>query len=476
MGKVERGGKKLISLDWDALLAESDDLVPELIVTAREDQSPVECSGNGDTSDQGVFSEIESLSDQKLEESIASKFRTLQKLGSKLPDGGTKLRGMLSSLLDERKRRKLHPNVQYDDECPRIMLSRSPNLKGPCDGLRDETTLSQKQASFGQLFSESLDENNSRRIAVVNKASFSLNHGEWHRKKSKRKLSPAGRRKLSPSPRHASLDRKNHHGNVNQQGRACTPTPISSGLVSPHCDMGKDGFNHPSFSGSKSKGQTVVLDDEEECHFTGPAEEASESPECMNDTKIYYPSRDDPGSVEICFTDLDCLKPEGYLTSPIMNFYIIYLQLQASLSSRGISDYLFFNTYFYKKLQEAVLCKGIVKDASFTKFRRWWKGVNIFQKAYVFIPIHEDLHWSLAIICAPDEDGSGPILLHLDSLQLHRSKSIFDNIRRFLSEEWNHLKEEVAASNRVIADEVWEVLPHLISERKIMVVFIFNIQ
>lgn len=34
-----------------------------------------------------------------------------------------------------------------------------------------------------------------------------------------------------------------------------------------------------------------------------------------------------------------------------------YLQLQASLSSRGIGDYLFFNTYFYKKLQEAVSCK-----------------------------------------------------------------------------------------------------------------------
>ncbi|XP_072084508.1 ubiquitin-like-specific protease 1D [Arachis hypogaea] len=67
----------------------------------------------------------------------------------------------------------------------------------------------------------------------------------------------------------------------------------------------------------------------------------------------------------------------------------------------------------------------------FVKFRRWWKGVNIFQKAYVLIPVHEDLHWSLIIICIPDKgDESGPIILHLDSLSLHSSRSLFDNIKR----------------------------------------------
>lgn len=41
------------------------------------------------------------------------------------------------------------------------------------------------------------------------------------------------------------------------------------------------------------------------------------------------------------------------------------------------------------------------------------------------------LHWSLIIICIPDkEDESGPIILHLDSLSLHSSRSLFDNIRR----------------------------------------------
>ncbi|KAI4339034.1 hypothetical protein MLD38_024020 [Melastoma candidum] len=39
-------------------------------------------------------------------------------------------------------------------------------------------------------------------------------------------------------------------------------------------------------------------------------------------------------------------------------------------------------------------------------------------------------HWSLANICFPDrEDQSGPIVLHLDSLQLHCSKLISHNIK-----------------------------------------------
>ncbi|XP_021895808.1 ubiquitin-like-specific protease 1D [Carica papaya] len=176
--------------------------------------------------------------------------------------------------------------------------------------------------------------------------------------------------------------------------------------------------------------------------------------------------RDDPESVEICFKDMECLAPEGYLTSPIMNFYIQYLQQQASPSNRAIYDCHFFNTYFYKKLKEALSFKGNDKEAFFVKFRRWWKGVNIFQKAYVLIPIHEDLHWSLVIICIPDkEDESGPIILHLDSLAFHSSRSVFDNIRSYLKAEWNYLNQDVTPLDLPIADRIWRHLPRRIDEK-----------
>ncbi|OWM76056.1 hypothetical protein CDL15_Pgr009701 [Punica granatum] len=475
MGEVERGDKEEqpLRLDWSALLPDSDDPPPELIVSGRGDQGQGGCSAPVDP-DQCAFAEIQGLSDQKLEESIASKTKTLQTIGCKLHDGGSKLRGMLERLLEEKERRKLRRNGEDVDECVRITTATS----GPSDGFREDTTPSEKQSSFSRLFTQSLDEN--VRIGDVDKAPLSFNHGDWRRKKCKRKLSPVGRRKPSlssrkrpfQSPREISLDRKQHSLDGGRRGRARFSSNNFYGeLFSHRLAKRKNDMRALPFNDSTPKKElTVVLDDEEECHLIETAEQAGEIAECMEETKIYYPSRDDPGSVEICSADLDCLKPEGYLTSTIMNFYILYLQLQASQSSRGINDYLFFNTYFYKKLQEAVSCKENVRDASFARLRRWWKGVNIFQKAYVLIPIHDELHWSLAIICVPDkEDRSGPILLHLDSLQLHRSKSIFDNIRRFLVEEWNHLKQEVTPSDLLIADEVWERLPRQISDKKIMV-------
>ena len=48
------------------------------------------------------------------------------------------------------------------------------------------------------------------------------------------------------------------------------------------------------------------------------------------------------------------------------------------------------------------------------------QGVDIFEKDFLFLPIHDHLHWSLVIIChagAPsEEDSCTPWILHLDSM------------------------------------------------------------
>ncbi|RVW47122.1 Ubiquitin-like-specific protease 1D [Vitis vinifera] len=79
----------------------------------------------------------------------------------------------------------------------------------------------------------------------------------------------------------------------------------------------------PGLSGKgMGMGQTVVLLDEEEPQLIETNQQATKITERMKETKIYYPSREDPESVEILFSDIDCLAPQAYLTSPIMNFYI----------------------------------------------------------------------------------------------------------------------------------------------------------
>ena len=48
------------------------------------------------------------------------------------------------------------------------------------------------------------------------------------------------------------------------------------------------------------------------------------------------------------------------------------------------------------------------------------QGVDIFEKDFLFLPIHDHLHWSLVIVChagAPsEEDSCTPWILHLDSM------------------------------------------------------------
>jgi hypothetical protein len=69
---------------------------------------------------------------------------------------------------------------------------------------------------------------------------------------------------------------------------------------------------------------------------------------------------------------------------------------------------------------------------------------NIFEKRIIYFPINLDLHWSLCVAyspslvrdtptnCRSSSKGGVPCILHLDSLQLHNSSVIAENIRQFL--------------------------------------------
>ncbi|CAJ1940095.1 unnamed protein product [Sphenostylis stenocarpa] len=198
----------------------------------------------------------------------------------------------------------------------------------------------------------------------------------------------------------------------------------------------KDTSQAIQLDGPRSrKGQPIVLDvdddddddeDDDKTHIVEKTE--NRFSKYLKEAKIYFPSRDDPECVEICYTDTDCLAPEGYLTSTIMNFYI-----------QSVLSYLYLT--FYSVL-------GLL--------------LMIFHIS--------SLHWSLIIICIPDkEDESGPIILHLDSLGLHSSRSVFDNIKSYLIEEKNYMDRENVSSDVSIADRIWKCLPRRIESQIIAV-------
>ncbi|KAL6876453.1 hypothetical protein ACP4OV_013025 [Aristida adscensionis] len=214
----------------------------------------------------------------------------------------------------------------------------------------------------------------------------------------------------------------------------------------------------------KPKKEEVVLLDGD-THLPKSSEETSSNRDAM---KLYYPSRAHPNSIEISTDDIRCLQPESFLSSPIMNFYIMYLQGPMSSVIRPRGGYHIFNTYFFNKL-EALTSKED-KTAYFLKLRRWWKGVNIFQKAYILLPVHAEMHWSLVIVCMPaKEDETGPIILHLDSLKFHSSRLIFSVVTRFLKEEWNYLNQKNSLAEFPLREMVWRNLPRKIVKKTVEV-------
>jgi hypothetical protein len=121
--------------------------------------------------------------------------------------------------------------------------------------------------------------------------------------------------------------------------------------------------------------------------------------------------------------------------------------------------------------------------ANFPQVRKWTKGVDLFAKDFLFVPIHDNLHWSLIIVChpgaepreaaggagggggggargrrssasagggragatPPDEGGADaraapapePFLLHLDSMRGgHASVGPAAVLQQYLTDEW----------------------------------------
>ncbi|KAK4402800.1 Ubiquitin-like-specific protease 1D [Sesamum angolense] len=449
---MEGGGQRKrkagpIALDWGKLLPSDhkDDEPPppiEVIEAKAEKSKPlveVTMEGGGEESNEYA----QKMSDKDLIETITRLKNNLGRLSSSLPDGGEKYRVSLKRHEAEFERRRL---LKDDDKCKKgTPLADESTCTGATDDLSPRgvpPSSPASQSSFALHFCSKLDDKKTQKTGL------------------------SSRQAPFKSPSHLSV--KNDECLQSSGGQlgshSSTASPYQSEKDVSGCFSKKE--NAPRFQSTlnsrRNKGpihlavmefdrknkvaknliarvlfhKTVVLLDEEELEFDviNQADQVGQSSE---ETRIYYPSR--------------------------------YLQKPTSPKARSRCDYHFFNTYFYEKLKRDVLNK-IDKETSFVKFRRWWKGVNIFEKAYIFLPINENLHWSLVIICIPNkEDESGPIILHLDSLGLHTSKLIFNDVKSFLIEEWKFLRKEDVVHELPIADNIWDKLSRRIDEKVIEV-------
>ncbi|XP_063820895.1 uncharacterized protein LOC135071072 isoform X2 [Ostrinia nubilalis] len=139
----------------------------------------------------------------------------------------------------------------------------------------------------------------------------------------------------------------------------------------------------------------------------------SSNPAEIRQILIYPPGK---GGIPINTEDYMCLAQDQFLNDVIIDFYLKHLVHDVLTQSQREKTHI-FSTFFYKRLttKPSKVNKSsnpLEWDSNLTaaqkrhaRVKTWTKNVNIFDKDYIVVPINENCHWFVAIICFPSLDG-----------------------------------------------------------------------
>ena len=95
--------------------------------------------------------------------------------------------------------------------------------------------------------------------------------------------------------------------------------------------------------------------------------------------------------------DLYRLDEDEFLNDVLIGFFARYVQHQVEEQNPHLLKKMhFFNTYFFDTLTKNSKAK---KDINHAAVARWTKAIDIFSRDFVVVPVNDNLHWYLAIIC-----------------------------------------------------------------------------
>lgn len=97
------------------------------------------------------------------------------------------------------------------------------------------------------------------------------------------------------------------------------------------------------------------------------------------------------------FQDLVRLDEDEFLNDNLIGFYLRYLEHFLEQNSPDVARKVhFFNSYFFERLTQPQ--KG-TKGVNYAAVQKWTRTVDIFSRDFVVVPVNENLHWYVAIIC-----------------------------------------------------------------------------
>lgn len=138
-------------------------------------------------------------------------------------------------------------------------------------------------------------------------------------------------------------------------------------------------------------------------------EEKAEVERAFNTNRRKVLVAHDNSNIEITGEVLLCLRPGAWLNDEVINVYLELLKEREKREPQKFLKCHFFNTFFYKKI---ISGKG---GYDYKAVRRWTSqrklGYGLIECDKIFIPIHKEIHWCLAVINKKDEKFQ-----YLDSL------------------------------------------------------------
>jgi len=138
--------------------------------------------------------------------------------------------------------------------------------------------------------------------------------------------------------------------------------------------------------------------------------------------------------------DTERLNPDVYLNDNLINFYLKFIE-NMLISEEMRKKCHFFNTYFMAQMLKLFNESNKTvqdHDRIYESMKKWVKKVNLFEKDFIFIPVNNNEHWNLIVVCYParffSQDNDLPFLLFFDSLS--RMDSVYAGILfQFFSRE-----------------------------------------
>ena len=90
--------------------------------------------------------------------------------------------------------------------------------------------------------------------------------------------------------------------------------------------------------------------------------------------------------------DIPRLDEGEFLNDNIISFYVRYLQAQLERTRPEVLDKVYiFSSFFFEKLK--------TNKAKYEGVRSWTARVDLFSYDYIVVPVNENYHWYLVIIC-----------------------------------------------------------------------------